>query len=262
MAFLEVHFWSDALNLASSAYVLMPQAKVNAREREIPVLYLLHGYSDDHSIWMRRTAIERHIEMLAPNFAVIMPAIDHSWYTDMKHGNRYWTYLSEDLPQIMSSLFPLSEKREDTFVAGLSMGGYGALKLALNQPERFLACASFSGACDMGIQMNGLDLNDDFSREITDIFGTSSEFKGSENDLFHQAGQIAHSKTIPNIYMACGTKDFLYQGNLNFLEHLKKLQIPVKWEATPGRGHTWDYWDEQIQVALKWFTALRLKAKE
>lgn len=262
MAFLEVHFSSGVLNLASTAYVLMPQAKIAARKRKIPTLYLLHGYSDDHSIWMRRTSIERHIETYAPDFAVVMPAIDHSWYTDMKHGNHYWTYLSEELPEIMSSLFPLSGAREDTFVAGLSMGGYGALKLALNHPERFLACASFSGACDMGSQMNSLNLNDSFSREMADIFGTSDDFKGSANDLFHQAGQIANSKIIPNIYMACGTKDFLYQSNLNMLEHLKELQIPVKWEATPGKEHTWDYWDDQIQIALRWFAELRAKAKK
>jgi S-formylglutathione hydrolase FrmB len=193
--------------------------------------------------------------------AVVMPAVDHSFYTDMKRGNRYWTYVSEELPQVMASLFPLSARREDTFVAGLSMGGYGALKMALNHPDRFLACASFSGACEMGHRLSGLDMDDAFNREILNTFGTETEFKGSENDLSYQAEQVANGTIIPEIYMACGTKDFLYENNLGFLNHLKKLSIPVKWEATEGREHTWDYWDEQIQITLKWFMELRKEAK-
>lgn len=262
MAFLQVQFQSGILNLSCTANVLLPQSTVHAHNREIPVLYLLHGYSDDHSIWMRRTALERHIESCAPEFAVVMPAVDHSFYTDMKRGNRYWTYLSQELPEIMSSLFPLSSKREDTFVAGLSMGGYGALKLALNQPQRFLAAASFSGACEMGKRLEGIDMDDAFNREIIDIFGSEAEFTGSVNDLMHQADVVARSGNSPEIYMACGTKDFLYENNLGFLEHLKSLKFPVKWEATPGREHTWDYWDEQIQVTLKWFVELRTQAKK
>jgi putative tributyrin esterase len=261
MAFLQVQFQSGVLNLSCTANVLLPQSAERAQDREIPVLYLLHGYSDDHSIWMRRTAIERHVESYAPDFAVVMPAVDHSFYTDMQHGNRYWTYVSEELPAIMSSLFPLSRKREDAFVAGLSMGGYGALKLALNQPERFLAAASFSGACEMGKRLEGIHLNDGFSREIVDTFGTEADFKASVNDLMYRAEIVARGKDIPQIYMACGTKDFLYENNLFFLDHLRRLGLPVKWEATPGREHTWDYWDEQIQIALKWFAELRAKAK-
>jgi putative tributyrin esterase len=262
MAFLQVQFFSDALGLCSSVNVLLPQAEARARDREVPVVYLLHGHSDDHTMWMRRTAVERHAEVLAPEFAVVMPAVDKSFYSDMKHGNRYWTYVSEELPQVMSSLFPLSGRREDTFSAGLSMGGYGALKLALNRPERFLACASFSGACEMGERLKNLDLGDGFNRALLDIFGSEQDFQHSENDLMWQAERVAKGEYIPKIYMACGTKDFLYENNLKFLEHLRKLGLPVTWEATPGREHTWDYWDEQVQVALKFFAEARKEAKE
>lgn len=257
MAFLQVQFQSEALGLACSANVIMPQAKTRAQAREIPVLYLLHGYSDDHSIWMRRTAVERYVETLAPEFAVVMPAADHSFYTDMKRGNRYWTYISEELPAVISSMFPISAKREDTFAAGLSMGGYGALKLALNQPGRFLACASFSGVCDMGQRLKGLNMSEAFNREVADTFGSEEEFRGSVNDLAFQAEKAASDGLIPQIFMACGTDDFLYENNLSFLGHLRKLGIPVKWEATPGRAHSWDYWDEQILAALKWFVEMR-----
>lgn len=262
MAFLQTQFFSKALGLSCSANVILPQAGRRAQDREVPVVYLLHGLSDDHTIWMRRTSIERYAEALAPEFAIIMPAVDRSFYTDMKHGNNYWTYVSRELPEILGSMLPLSQKREDTFAAGLSMGGYGALKLALNHPERFLACASFSGACDMGRSFDSSGRDDAFMRLTQDVFGSGQDFQRSENDLFWRAEQVSKGPGKPEIYLACGTGDFLYEANVAFHSHLQKLGLPVIWEATPGRAHTWDYWDEQIQVALRRFVELRNEAKE
>lgn len=98
-----------------------------------PTLYLLHGLSDDDSIWLRRTSIERYVAQMG--IAVVMPQVHRSFYTDMAAGGQYWTFISEELPALARSFFPLSAKREDNFVAGLSMGGYGALKLGLRKPE-------------------------------------------------------------------------------------------------------------------------------
>src|SRR3712207_4064507 len=109
-----------------------------------PVLYLLHGLSDDDTIWLRRTSIERYVAPLG--LAVVMPQVHRSFYADERYGGRYWTFLSEELPALVDSWFRVSQRREDTFVAGLSMGGYGALKWALRQPDRFAAAASLSGA--------------------------------------------------------------------------------------------------------------------
>src|SRR5437868_6066068 len=148
MAFFDCHFFSDVLGLTVTAHVLLPQKT----ERQIglaggaktdggfPTLTLLHGLSDDHTIWSRRTSIERYAA--ARNLAVIMPAAGRSFYQDMASGARYWTFVSEELPAILRHFFPLSEKRADNFVAGLSMGGYGAMRLALAHPERFAAAAS------------------------------------------------------------------------------------------------------------------------
>ena len=261
MAFLQTSFFSEALGLHVAANVLLPVAKVPAREREIPVLYLLHGYSDDHTAWMRQTSIERYAATLAPDFAVIMPAVDHSFYTDRKMGNRYWTFVSSELPAVMGSMFPLSARREDNYVAGLSMGGYGTLKLALNFPERFRAGAALSAAANMGEALRR-EGNDPFNDELRQTFGSYEDYQGSCNDLFHLASVVAKGPVQPDLYIACGDKDFLYQDNLKFLAHVQALGLPVRWESTPGREHTWDYWDEQIQVALKWFVKLRKKAKE
>ncbi len=260
MAFLQTQFHSKALNLCVTCNVLMPVSDTPAAGRKVPVLYLLHGYSDDHSIWLRRTSIERYVETIAPDFAVVMPAVDHSFYTDEKHGNKYWTFVSEELPQVMSSLFPISDRREDTFVAGLSMGGYGTLKLALNQPNRFLAGASFSGLCDATRELDAAVNELDFYNEMLNIFGSMQEFKGSINDLVSVAGKVAELPVKPSLMLCCGTEDFLYDNNVGFHTMLDKLGYEHIWDSTPGYAHTWEYWDMKVQKALEWFVALREEA--
>ena len=153
MAFLQIQFFSDVLNVASTVNVILPEANQGigikaAENAELPkVLYLLHGYSDDHSIWMRRTSIERYASRY--RLAVVMPAVNHSFYTNEAQGEKYFDYVSQELPETVRTFFRVSSAPEDTYVAGLSMGGYGALKLALTYPERFRAAGSFSGVVDI-----------------------------------------------------------------------------------------------------------------
>src|SRR5919205_996148 len=147
----QLDFFSETLGMLSSMYVLLPQrmlAEMNSkRVPKYRTLFLLHGHSDDHTAWQRWTSIERYVEGL--NLAVVMPAVHLSFYNDMVHGPAYWQFISEEVPALMHDIFPLSSKREDNFVAGLSMGGYGAFKMALTHPERFAAAASLSGALDI-----------------------------------------------------------------------------------------------------------------
>ena len=243
MALFQAHFKSTVLELNCSANVILPNERQDTA-RPLACLWLLHGLSDDHTAWQRCTSIERYAEKY--RLAVIMPAVDCSFYADMKSGLKYWTYLSEELPLLMRQYFPLSTQRQDNFVAGLSMGGYGAFKLALNFPERYAAAASFSGA---------LDLNGTWFTARTElkrlVFGGSLE-KGSVSDLFHVAQKLACSrKPKPRLYQWCGTEDFLYQDNLRFRDHARKIKLPVDYSEGPG-GHTWDKWDEQIEKALAW----------
>jgi S-formylglutathione hydrolase FrmB len=154
MALLHCDFFSDVLGLSTSMTVILPQATTRqigmsgaVRADAHPTLYLLHGMSDDHTIWVRRTSIERYVAPLG--LAVVMPAVHRSFYTDMAHGANYWTFISEELPLLARSFFPLATSREANFVAGLSMGGYGAFKLALTYPDRFAAAASLSGVLDL-----------------------------------------------------------------------------------------------------------------
>jgi putative tributyrin esterase len=253
MAFIECKFRSEALELCTAVNVILPDRVrgVSKSGDKVPVLWLLHGYSDDHTIWCRRTSIERYVE--GRNLAVIMPAVDHSFYTDMAHGNRYWTYISDELPALMRYWFPLSAKGEDNFVAGLSMGGYGAFKLALSHPNRYAAAASLSGA----LRRFSDDLADpnadpQWIAKLSDIFGDLTKFPGSRHDVYELAEKVARGNgPKPRLYACCGAQDFLYADNLRFKAHAGAIGLPLTYEEGPG-DHTWAFWDQYIQRVLAW----------
>ncbi|NJD01187.1 MAG: esterase family protein [Ruminiclostridium sp.] len=244
MALLQCNFFSETLGIGTAMNVILPQTSC-LKGKKSPVLYLLHGHSDDHTAWLRRTSIERYAEQR--ELAVVMPAVNRSFYTDMKYGYKYGTFMSEELPAIAQSFFPVSDKREDTFAAGLSMGGYGALKLALGYPERFAAAASLSGVVDIA----GYPPTDK-NFELDLIFEDIDKLKGSKDDLFYLAEKVAASNEVkPSIYQCCGTEDFLYEDNIRFRDFMKKLPFDYFYEEEPGI-HEWGYWDRMIQRVLKW----------
>jgi len=253
MALVTCDFFSESLGLSTSMTVILPQKTMSqigmegvASKGKFPTLYLLHGLSDDHTIWLRRTSIERYVAPLG--LAVVMPAVHRSFYNDMEHGMKFWTFVSEELPALAQSFFPLSHKREDNFVAGLSMGGFGAFKLAFNKPEKFAAAASLSGAVDsFSLYKRWND-----TRECDIIFGGLDKIPGSANDLFHRSSELAKSgKPIPKLFMACGKEDFLYEDNLAMKKHLESLSLNLTWQDGPGT-HEWGFWDSKIQDVLKW----------
>ncbi|MCQ6562087.1 alpha/beta hydrolase [Paenibacillus mendelii] len=251
MALINCDFYSDSLGLSTSMTVILPQQSYSqigmeskALQRKHPTLYLLHGLSDDHTIWLRRTSIERYVASLG--IAVVMPVVHRSFYTNMKSGYDYWTFISEELPSIARSFFPLSDRREDNFVAGLSMGGYGAFKLALSHPDRYQAAASLSGSLDIA------SLSERFPADFAKVFGSLDEAVDSANDMFRLASDLAASgKQAPQLYQCCGTEDFLYDVNLNFRDHARQLNLPLTYEEEPG-NHDWGYWDAKIQRVLEW----------
>ena len=258
MALIHCHFHSHVLDMACAMDVSLPQpapaspgaaAPAPAGERTLwPTLYLLHGLSDDHTIWQRRTNIERYAAPL--NLAVVMPAVGRSFYTDTTYSHRYWTFLSEELPAVARSFFPLSPARKDNFVAGLSMGGYGALKLALRHPDRFAAAASLSGALDIAGRLG--ETEETIRLELEHIFGPLSKLAGTDNDLLHLAAKVAGSPgPRPALYQWCGTEDFLYPHNVRFRDHARRLGLDLTYEEGPGT-HEWAHWDRQIQRVLEW----------
>lgn len=254
MALIDCKFFSEVLELSCTMNVILPQEtkkQIGLRGKKSiksksPVLYLLHGLSDDHSIWLRRTSIERYVSELG--LAVVMPAVERSFYTDMAHGLKWWTFISQELPEIVTSLFSISSEREDNFVAGLSMGGYGAFKLAMSYPEKFCAAASLSGVLD--IANYAKNRND---KEIRDIFG--DEIAGTENDLFVLSEKLLRKKNLPLpiFFQTCGTEDFLYKDNIKFRNHALQLGLDLTYDSAKG-AHNWNYWDLKIQEVLKWLT--------
>ena len=249
MALLHVNFFSRALGVASAVEVILPENDQGigvsaAGDAALPkVLYLLHGYSDDQTIWQRRTSVERYAARY--NLAVVMPAVNHSFYCNEKHGERYWDYVADELPRQMQRFFRLSDKPEDTFVAGLSMCGYGAMKLALNHPERFGAAASFSGAVDI-VTMSARK-KDDWNR----IFGRK-KVEGTDCDLFHLMQQHADAPRKPRLYVSCGTADFLYGQHQKFVPALKENGWDVTSHEEEGTVHEWGFWDREIARVIPW----------
>ncbi|MGF7142326.1 putative tributyrin esterase [Anaerotaenia torta] len=259
MALLHVNFFSEVLGMNMNMDVILPQRtrgqigmEGSRRDGKYPVLYLLHGMSDDHTIWQRRTSIERYVSEMG--IAVVMPAVHLSFYTDMKFGLKYWTFISQELPGICREFFPnISDRREDTFAAGLSMGGYGALKLGLCAPETFGAVACLSGALDMvgGLRSGQMDNHKEL---FLNIFGSPEELENSENDLMAAAGRLKESKKpLPKVYIWCGTEDFLYEQNRAAKKRLEELGYDLTYEESPG-DHQWKYWDEKIQRVLEWLS--------
>lgn len=260
MAFLEVNIYSEVLKMQMSVNVLLPQKTrgcIGIYEGEVPetypTLYLLHGMTDDHSTWMRRTTIETTCEYFG--CAVVMPTTYLGWYTDMELGFKYCTFIGEELPKIMRQLFPaMSKKREDTFVAGNSMGGYGALKMALTYPETFGAALCLSAAFDPHWLPNLKNM-----RYCTDIFGDFSKLDGSKNDLFYLAEKVKNSGgPVPYVWAWCGESDFLIEYNRKMRDHLTNLGYDLTYSESAG-GHGWVCWEPQVGPMFWWIAETREK---
>ncbi len=252
MAVIRCDFFSESMMLGTSMTVLLPQAAEDQigseslqREGPPPVLYLLHGLSDDDTAWLRWTSIDRYASALG--LAVVMPQVHRSFYTDLPgEGRAYWTFLSEELPELVSRFFQVSTRREDTFVAGLSMGGYGALKWAFAQPERFVAAASLSGALDVDALVAGGERRPLFETVLGDRL--LADVPGG--DVFAAAEHLDPG-TAPRLYLTCGSEDALLPGTARMVSHLKTLGLDVTADLGPGE-HEWGLWDRQIQDVLAW----------
>ncbi len=252
MALIECKFHSHVLGMASSLKAIIPEplpdtlfAKPSV-PRRYPCLYLLHGLSDDESIWQRRTSIERYAAGLP--LVIVMPNGHRSFYTDMHDGFRYATFLADELPRLVEALFPVSDRCEDRFIAGLSMGGYGAFRSALSFPGRYAAAASLSGALDVArIVHERVTSCDEWLR----VFGPVDSVAGSTNDLLSLAAKVASSDRPPRLFQWCGTEDALLEHNRTFRDHASSVGLKVDYSESAG-NHDWSCWDTWIQRVLEW----------
>jgi S-formylglutathione hydrolase FrmB len=236
MAFCTLHHFSPALRKMTGMNIILPE-RITGR---VPVFYLLHGLSDDYTAWHRRSAIERHAQSLP--LIVVMPDGGRYWYCDGVDGPRYDSYIVGDLIPFIDSMFPTRAERAGRVLGGLSMGGYGALKLALKFPQLFVAANGHSGAYDI---TGRPDVSQDIP-EWRHIFGDHAV--GGKDDVFAIAAALDR-KTAPALRIDCGVDDFLIDANRRFHAHLTALGLAHEYEEFPG-AHNWPYWDTHVPEAL------------
>jgi len=252
MALLETRFDSQILDLSLGANIILPEHP-HAWKEPPAVLYLLHGLSDDHTIWSRRTSIERYA--FDYNLAIVMPDAYKSFYCDMAHGSDYWAFLSDELPRMIRRWFKVSEDPARTFVAGLSMGGYGACKLALGNPGQYAAAASIFGALDLAAHIDD-EWDHSRMRTFQAVFGDLTRIENSDNDLIAQLGKL---QSIPatDFYLCVGTDDYLYQDSITFRDAARRAGLRVTYEESTG-SHEWEFVDRYIQKVLEWLPIEKL----
>lgn len=215
-----------------------------------PVFYLLHGLSDDHSAWVRKTSIERYAEDYP--FIIVMPDGGCGYYTDAPDGEAHETAIVRDLIPVVDRLFRTDARREGRVIGGLSMGGYGAFKLALRYPELF--CSAVSHSCSRALTWTHEPLPPE--PRFTRVFGLNPG--GGPHDLFAVTERIDR-RLLPALRLDCGAGDALLGGNRRFHEHLTALGIPHEYAEFPG-GHNWTYWDRRIQEALRFHARVRAES--
>ena len=248
MALLRIDHVPETVKVNLPLYIIIPGP---GEMRDVPVagrkvLYLLHGLSDDGSAWQRYTAIESIAALYG--LVVIMPSAGRSFYTDQPNGQNYFTYLTDELPRYLKNVFGLSPHREDTLIAGNSMGGYGAFKAAFLRPELYSVAASFSGVLSLAFIKAFPD--DPRRGEFEKLFGDLDKLVGSEHDPTAWLQRASsHPEALPRLFMACGRQEDLYPLNTFFYNSCQALGIHVDYHEEDG-FHDWFFWNKQIQRFL------------
>jgi S-formylglutathione hydrolase FrmB len=244
MALAELSFYSRSVGLMSRLVAILPDSGAGP----FPVFYLLHGLSDDCTIWVRRTSIERYVAGVP--LIVVMPETGRGWYTNAQSpaGRAYEDHLLKDVVPTVDRLFPTVARREGRVIGGLSMGGYGAVKCALKFPEMFCSATSHSGAV-----LTPLHKPEERPKELQPlvpefeaVFG--ADWAGGPNDPRALAKKCPpHLR--PALRIDCGAGDFLLPQNREFHSHLQSIPFPHEYEEFPGE-HNWAYWDQHVQEAV------------
>lgn len=258
MALMELEINSKCLTRLSELYVIIPEAGEGRwnDEGKYPVLWLLHGATDDYTMWQRFSSIERYANKAG--IAVVMPNADISFYTNTD-GGRYFDFVTQELPEILKNMVPISTRREDNFIAGMSMGGFGTMKIGFTLPEKYAAMGIFSSHNFIDA-MPDLTPEDDRDwplnkvREL--VFGTYNlhEVYNTEHDMAYLARKASESdKPLPKIFGCCGTADGTIIKQREFFKMLKSLKRPYDATLYENCGfHDFDFWDKWLPIFLQW----------
>ena len=261
MSYFEGNYYSMALQKQVSLSIILPNDAISFftqgnkhYERAPKTLYLLHGFSENHRAWLSGSSIQEIA--LRYNLAVVMPCGDNSFYLNQKGtGRQYANFVGEELVNYVTKTFGLSDKREDTFVGGLSMGGFGAIHTGVMFGDTFSKVVALSSAMiihEIKNQKPG------YSNGIADYdyycttFGDLEVLETSEkNPEYIMKKRKAEGKPLPPIYMAVGTEDFLIEHNREFHRFLEEEDMEVVYYESEG-AHDWKFWNSYIEPAVQW----------
>ncbi|MDO4792254.1 MAG: alpha/beta hydrolase-fold protein [Buchananella hordeovulneris] len=250
MALARYDWYAPSLKLHTPVVVLDPSdvgGGESNTEHPLRLLYLFHGMSNNSSAWLRRSLVERYVE--GRNIVVVMPDLGRSYGANEVGGLPYWDYLRYDMPLFARQLLRLNVAPQHTGVAGLSMGGYAAMRLALAAPESFAVAGSFSGTLHVAARWQELERG-----EHRRVFGADEPLEGTEVDLLARWRQLDDVQRLPHLYVSCGTADPLYRHNQDFVNVAQQAGVGDKLTAYYGPGaHDWEFWDAQLLAFLNWW---------
>lgn len=244
MAQLHCNFFSYSLGYGMDITLLLPsmspcdmgdpETRTHRIPAKYPVLYLLHGHGNDYLSWSRFTSLERYAE--ERRIAVATVSVGNKGYMNAEYGENYYDFIAKELPEFVTANFPISERREDTYIAGASMGGYGALAHALGHPESYRAVGAFSPATDWGDRPSRIGHSMPPMLSLYELLDADLE-KGIE---------------LPDIFCCIGAQDFLIESADRFHRHLDSLNIQHRCDRVEGFEHEWSFWDAQLPKFLDW----------
>ncbi|GAB6991448.1 alpha/beta hydrolase [Paenibacillus pini] len=244
MAHITIETGSPTLRMTTSIHVVSPC------DSGIPsdsTLYLLHGAGDNASTWSRLTTIELYAQKYG--CTVIMPEVNRSYYTNMEYGLDYFDYITEELPALCNRLFRLKSAPDRTFVAGLSMGGYGALKCALTYPERYAKVVSLSGVTDVQQRLRDPNMEQGMVKEMQAAFGTGLNVKPDQDLYTLAAKRMEEGDILPSVLCCCGTEDPFIRMNREFSDYMQKTSFDFKYVEGTGT-HDWHFWEQHLKTAF------------
>lgn len=238
-------FLSQSLGRTMHYRILLPASYATSSQK-YPVLYLLHGLHGDYKNWSELTAISKYLEGV--NLIVVMPDANDSWYTnwDTDPQQKYEDYIVKDLVSVIQRQYRTLETRDARWIAGLSMGGYGALKLGLKYPQLFSVAASFSGALDAPDRLAKLYPN--MADQLHRVYGPINSRTRVDNDVYELVKRVDPEK-IPYLFFTCGTADQLLAANRDFVRSLPSRSIAYEYHEMPG-AHEWPFWDRSLRLFL------------
>ncbi len=249
MAVMRCLFTSTTLMRRCTMNVFVPETPHPDGKPGFPVIYLLHGRSGDENSYVDhglRPIAEKH------HFIVVMPDAARSFYTNMASGEKYWTFISEEVPKLVKTMFPARTERSETFAAGISMGGCGTLKLGLLFPERFSKLAVLSALTDtawVGRKEGGMS-----DTEVASIYGSRTGMIGTDDDILELLKRPVPACGRPELMMRCGDADMLIEINREFVKRAASVNWQIDYAEEAGKIHNWDYWTPLLPEIFEFFS--------